>query len=95
MIKIISSAIGVIDINVDRHPKYSIVIAPKDSPITPPAANMDVRIPWAIDSLCSGNLSRISAKVIGNTDIPIPWNMRTIIIVEISGAIIPKKVATV
>ena len=49
------NARGEIDIKVERQPKYSIVVAPKDKPITPPAANMDVRIPWAIDNLFSGN----------------------------------------
>ena len=49
------SARGAIDIKVERQPKYSIVVAPKDKPITPPAANIDVRIPWAIDNLFSGN----------------------------------------
>ena len=36
---------GEIDIKVERQPKYSIVVAPKDKPITPPAAKMDVSIP--------------------------------------------------
>ena len=39
------NARGDIDIKVECQLKYSIVVAPKDKPITPPAANMDVSIP--------------------------------------------------
>ena len=39
------SARGETDIKVERQSKYSIVAAPKDKPITPPAANMEVSIP--------------------------------------------------
>ena len=59
IIKVRINARGDIDIKVERQPKYSIVVAPKDKPITPPAANMDVSIPWAIDNLFSGNFSVI------------------------------------
>ena len=43
-------ATGIIEKNVARHPKFSIILAPRTRPITDPTADIEVNTPTAIAS---------------------------------------------
>ena len=45
----------IIEKNVVRHPKFSIIFAPIAKPTTEPAANIELNIPTPMASFCSGS----------------------------------------
>jgi hypothetical protein len=48
-------ATNMIEKNVVRHPKFSIIFAPIAKPTTEPAANIELNIPTPMASFCSGS----------------------------------------
>jgi hypothetical protein len=66
-------ATKIIEKNVVRQPKFSIIFAPRAKPTTDPAANIELNTPTPIASFSLGNWSRIIPNAMGNIEIPIPW----------------------
>ena len=86
-------AIGITSKYVACHPKLLIIVPPIATPITAPAENMELNIPWATASFSGANLSLMIPNEIANIDAPKPCIILAIIItvkfVDIAATDIP------